>query len=638
MVTLLAAMATGATQALPLDDPGVVVRWGRPLLSLITTIASSATVGLLGFAAFLTPETTRTDRRGEAMRLATRTAWLWAVAGLLSVVFTFSDLAGVSPTSGGFLNQLMAFTWSLETTRVELISALLALFIALAASTARSRWAMSWLTALGILAVVILALTGHAGGSADHESAVNSLAVHLLGATVWVGGLLALVLLRPRLGRDLGVTVARYSTIALWAYAAIALSGIQQAVIRIGSFADLGTAYGALVLVKVVVLALLGLAGWQQRRVIAARLAKDPADGGAFRRLALVEIVLMGAAFGLGAALSYSAPPVPETQPNPSRVLELTGYPDPGPMSGADWLTAWRVEWLFLAIGVLGIGLYLAGVVRLHRRGDVWPWGRTISWVIGWLIWIYATNGAPEIWGRVLFSVHMVMHMIVAMIVPLFLVPGAPITLALRALTARRDKTWGPREVIVHFVHSTPVRWLGNPVIAAVLFFFSLAIFYWSPLFGIALTTHVGHLLMMAHFFLTGFLFTWVLIGIDPGPPKWSPLMLLVILFATISFHAFFGVNLTGAESLLAHDFFTQINLPWGPDLLADQHRAGEIAWGIGEAPTLVLAMMVARNWVKSDRAETRRKDRQADRDDDAELRAYNEYLGQMRERMKEDR
>ena len=107
--------------------------------------------------------------------------------------------------------------------------------------------------------------------------------------------------------------------------------------------------------------------------------------------------------------------------------------------------------------------------------------------------------------------------------------------------------------------------------------------------------------------------------------------MLLVILFATISFHAFFGVALTGSETLLAPDFFHQLNLPWGPDPLADQHRAGEIAWGVGELPTLVLAVVVAVQWFRRDEQETRRKDRQADRDGDAELRAYNEYLARLR-------
>ena len=273
------------------------------------------------------------------------------------------------------------------------------------------------------------------------------------------------------------------------------------------------------------------------------------------------------------------------------------------------------------------MGLYLAGVVRLRRRGDAWPVLRTVCWVLGWALFVWATCSAPGIWGRVLFSMHMVMHMAVAMTVPLLLVPGAPVTLALRALKPRPDKTWGPREVLLQVVHSRAMRVLANPVVAASLFFFSLAAFYWTGLFQLSLTTHTGHLLMMAHFLLTGYLFVWVLIGIDPGPPRWSPLMLLVILFATISFHAFFGVALTGSETLLAPDFFGQINLPWGPDPLADQHRAGEIAWGFGEAPTLILAVVVAVQWFRRDEQETRRKDRQADRDGDAELKAYNEHL-----------
>jgi putative copper resistance protein D len=122
-----------------------------------------------------------------------------------------------------------------------------------------------------------------------------------------------------------------------------------------------------------------------------------------------------------------------------------------------------------------------------------------------------------------------------------------------------------------------------------------------------------------------------VLIGIDPGVPKWSPLMLLVILFVTISFHAFFGVILTGQQTLLAPDFFQRIALPWLPDLMADQKRAGEIAWGTGELPTVILAFVVARQWFARDRAETVRKDRQADRDGDAELGAYNEMLAARR-------
>ncbi len=627
-----AALLTGAVAPLALADAGPFVRWMVPVVDAVANLTSVTTVGLLGLAAFIVPERARTDRRAVAVRLAAGTATVWFAAALAELVLTFADLAGTPVTSPALLDQLVSFTWSLETTRVLLLSAVAALVVAVGARFTHRRAPMAWLAAIAFAGILVQSLTGHAAGSASHEDAVNGLAVHLVGVVVWVGGLIALIVLRPRLGRDLGASVARYSTLALWAFVAVALSGVLQAWIRIGSPSGLLTGYGTVVLLKSAALTALGVIGWRHRRRIAARLVDDPADGRAFARLALVEVAVMGAAIGLAAVLARSVPPVPDALPDPGIVLELTGYPDPGPVTAADWLLSWRLDWLFVVLPVLAIGIYLAGFLRLRRRGDAWPVLRVVLWVLGWSLFAWATCGAPGIWGRVLFSAHMVMHMAVAMVVPLLLVPAAPVTLALRALPARKDKTWGPRELLLEVVHSRAMRVVANPIVAAALFFFSLATFYYTGLFELALTTHTGHLLMMAHFLLTGYLFVWVMIGIDPGVQRWSPLMLLVILFATVSFHAFFGVALTGSTSLLAPDFFTAINLPWGPDPLADQHTAGEIAWGIGEAPTLVLAVVVAVQWFRRETREAVRHDRQADRDGDAELVAYNARLARLRE------
>ncbi|WP_245616082.1 cytochrome c oxidase assembly protein [Phycicoccus jejuensis] len=627
-----AALLTGAADPLALADPGPAVRWGVPVVATVGNIASSTTLGLLLLAVFLAPERARTDRRGTARRLAGATGVLWAVAALLEVVLTFADLSGTPLTSPDLLPQLLSFAWALETTRVLVIAAGVAVVVAATVGLARSRAATAWLAALTLVAIVVHALNGHSAGSASHEDAVNGLAVHLLGVSVWVGGLLALVMMRRALGRDLGATVGRFSVLATWAIVAVGLSGLVQAWIRIGSLDGLTTTYGIVLLGKVVAIAVLAVLGAQQRRTLAARLSADPSDGRAFARLAVTELAVMGVAVGLASVLARSIPPVPDALPDPGIVLELTGYPDPGPFGGADWLLAWRMDWLFVAVAVLAVGLYVAGFVRLRRRGDAWPVLRVVTWTLGWALFVWATCGAPGIWGRVLFSAHMVMHMVIAMIVPLLLVPAAPVTLALRTLAARRDKTWGTRELLLQVVHSRAMRVLANPVVAAAVFFFSLAAFYYTGLFELALTTHTGHLLMMAHFLLTGYLFVWVMIGIDPGVPRWSPLMLLVILFATVSFHAFFGVALTGSSTLLAPDFFTAINLPWGPDPLADQHTAGEIAWGIGEAPTLTLAVIVAVQWFRSEMRETARLDRKADRDGDADLTAYNARLARLRE------
>jgi putative copper resistance protein D len=232
----------------------------------------------------------------------------------------------------------------------------------------------------------------------------------------------------------------------------------------------------------------------------------------------------------------------------------------------------------------------------------------------------------------------MVDHMTIAMYAPLFLVLAAPVSLALRALPARGDGSLGPRELLLGLVHSRLLRMLGNPIVAAVLFFTSLVVFYYSALFELALTTHTGHVLMTAHFLVTGYLFAWVMVGIDPGPPKWPPSLRLLILLITVSFHAFFGVALMSGTTLLAPDFFGALRIPWIPEPLGDQQTGGSIAWAVGEIPVLVLSLFVVRDWIRSDSRESRRHDRQADRDGDAELVAYNERLQELARRRERQR
>lgn len=625
-------LVTGGAAATEVVDPGAFVRWGLPVAKALAWATVVPALGLLGGAAFIVPERQSTNRRIEAARLAAGFAFLWCLAKAVQLVLTFADIASLPVTDRALLRQLWAFVFRLDVTRVLAIVTLIALFVGVLALVTASRATMAWLTILTVLAVILPALNGHAGGQVSHEDAVNSAAVHYGAVAIWFAGLVALLLLRPGLGRDLAVSVRRFSVLATWAFVLVGLAGLQQGLIRLGGFDGIFTAYGTLLHVKILAFVVLGWFGWRQRRNIATVLDRDPADGRAFARFALTEVSIIALAAGTGVALSRSRPPAPDTSSGASVVQALTGYPDPGPMTGAEWITRWQIAWLFLALAVLMIGLYAAGVIRLHRRGDRWPWWRTGLWTTGWLLWIYFTSGAPAIWGRVSFADHMIMHMGVAMLIPVLLVPAAPLTLALRALPARTDRTWGPREVLLQVTHSRVSRFLANPVVAAAFFFFSMAAFYYTPLFELALTTHTGHLLMMGHFLLTGYLFVWVLIGVDPGPPRWPPLALLSVLFATVGFHALFGVTLTGSEQLLAPDFFTAIKLPWLPSPLADQHTAGMIAWGVGEVPTLVLAVIVGFQWSKSDTRAAERLDRQADRDGDAALAAYNAWLARLRE------
>jgi putative copper resistance protein D len=229
------------------------------------------------------------------------------------------------------------------------------------------------------------------------------------------------------------------------------------------------------------------------------------------------------------------------------------------------------------------------------------------------------------------FSLHMLGHMALSMVVPPLLVFGAPVTLLLRALPVRRDGSRGPREWLLAVMESRYVKVITHPVFAGVMFTGSLVAFYYSSLFGLALRTHAGHELMMVHFLLAGYLFTFAVIGVDPAPVRLGYAFRLLLLFITMAFHAFFAVGLMSQETLLQGSYFS--SLGWGIDALADQKNGGAIAWGVGDGPTLLLAVVLALQWARSDERLARRRDRAADRDGDAELRKYNEMLAELARR-----
>jgi putative copper resistance protein D len=614
-----------------LQDPGAVVRWGLPIVRTVHDVSAALTVGLFFLAAVAIP-----DRASAALARAPR--WgvaagiAWVVSGLIGVVLGFADIAGTPLGSSGFFAQFQRFVWSVETLREGLISAFLAAIAVTVAAMWSSRRAVLWAGIVSVVAILPLALAGHGASTLEHETAVNGLAFHLVGTALWVGGLGALVLLRPVLGKWLPIVVERYSKVAAWSLLTVALSGVVSAAVRMSGLSDLATTYGAIILAKVVAIVVLGQLGLAQRTKVIARLRETPSSAALFARLIAVELVVMGAAIGIATALARTGNPSLE-RPAPASLAEgLTNYPEPAAPDATSWLTMWRWDWLWGTVAVVAILLYVGGVVRLMRRGDRWPVGRTIVWVLGWVIFIWSVCGAPGVYGRVSFSWHMTSHMTIAMIVPILLVLAAPITLIARVESPRKDGTYGPREIVLGLVHSKYVAFWANPIVAGVNFVFGLIIFYYTPLFELALTTHTGHVLMVIHFLLAGYLFAMVLIGVDPGPRKWAPALRLVVLFATMSFHAFFGVAIQSSTSLLAPGFFSIIHIPWIPDPLLDQQQGGAIAWGIGDVPSLLLAMLLVLSWVRSDDAEARRHDRQADRDHDADLTAYNARLASIAE------
>lgn len=632
LTALAAASFSGALAPQVFGDPGMAVRWGLILSKACADLSASLTIGSLVLAAVALPIAAKNQVYRPAMLLAAVAATVWAFAELVLLIVTYLDISGQSVNDPQFGAQLVAFARDVESGRLIAVTCAAAALIGLLAAGATRMWSAGLLALAALGSLTPAALAGHAGIDTGHETAVTALGLHVLGVGVWVGGLASMLILATGLPvRAAASTTQRFSTVAGWAYGAVALSGVISAWLRIPSLGDLTTRYGVIVLGKSAALIILGAAGyWHRQHTLTAM---DAGRARAFAQLAAAELGLMSIAIGLAVALSQSAPPVSANPAPVSTAVSLTGYSMPPEPTAVRWIVSWQPDLLWLIVAGLALFGYLGGVRRLQARGDQWPVHRTVLFVLGIAALLYVTCGAPAVYGRITFSAHMVGHMLLTMVVPVPLVLSAPITLALRALRSRQDGTRGAREWLLAAIGSPVARVLAFPPVAAMLFAGSLIAFYYTGLFGQALTTHVGHELMHVHFLVTGYLFAWVLVGVDPGPERWNYPMRLVVLLATMAFHAFFGIALLSGNGVLESGYFSQLTHRWGRDLLGDQQLGGGLAWGIGELPTFILAMILVAQWARSDQREAVRTDRAADRDGDAELKAYNDMLARIAKR-----
>ncbi|HEY0215244.1 MAG TPA: cytochrome c oxidase assembly protein [Cellulomonas sp.] len=641
---------TGSSAAEVLRDPGAVVRWGLPIASTVSELAASATLGgLLLLATVLVRRIP--DRQGvvrAASGVTALAAAVWTLSAVTELVLTYANVAGLTLDDPAFGGELGQFVTQFELGRVLLVSAIAAAVVTAVSLLVSTPLGAAWTSAAVLVALWQSAQTGHAAGAASHDLATSTMFLHLVGAAVWIGTLVALSPMAHRLGADLAPAVARFSVIAGWCFALVAVSGTVNAVLRIGTWSDLGSRYGILLLVKIALFGVLGLLGLAHRRGVVRQLGAGATRARAtalFWRLVAVELGVMGAVSGVAVALGSSAPPVgddPIADPTPAEIV--TGHALPPEPTTLRWLTEWRWDVLLASVAVAGVLVYLRWVLRLRRRGDAWPWGRTVSWVAGMVLFFWTTSGGPAMYGHILFSAHMVQHMLLAMVVPIFLALSAPVTLALRALPSRSstggargvrggppaDASRGPREWLLALVHSRWGRFFANPLVAAVNFAGSMIVFYYTDVFAWALTSSVGHYVMVLHFSLAGYLFVNALVGIDPGPTRPPYPQRLLLLFATMAFHAFFGVALVSGEVLLVPDWFGLLGRGWGPSAIVDQQRGGGVAWGIGELPTLALAIAVAISWSRDDERTARRRDRTVARDGDVEMDEYNAMLARL--------
>lgn len=629
-VALVLAGGVTTTSLPGIAPPDPWVTWGSPILRTLTLAVAIATIGFLVSAAFLDPAS-----KGGVVSLVGRRdlvragvlAVVWAVLAVAQAIVDLALILQIPLSSALDPAVLTTYGSDVPTTRSLFIMAVLALVIAAICVVSSTTGLGACLVVLACVGVSLPVLSGHGAGLGDHALALTAGAAHAVAAALWIGGLLALGVHALRADMPLERALRSFAGLALACITLLAVSGVANAYTRLESAEQLvTTSYGQIVIAKAVILLGLGALGWLMRtRVI-------PSSSGRvqrFLRVAGLELGLMVMALGLGVGLAMSPPPRLTVQ-LPSLGESLLGFAYPPPPTVGNVAVGWHPDPLFLTLCLAGTAAYVAGVWRLHRRGDRWPIGRLVSWLIGMALLAWCTNAPIAAYSQVSVGLHMVQHMTMTMLTPIFLVLGAPATLALRALRPAHGPERGPREWLVWLLGSPVTRVLTSPFYVFAVYVLGLYILYFTPLFGWLMGSHVGHVVMEMHFLISGYLFAWILIGIDPRPrplPYWGRLLLLLLALAV---HGFFAVALMMRSTPLAPEWYGVVRPDWVTDPLADSAMGAQVAWGLSEIPTVVLIIVIAVQWSRSDEREARRKDRQADRDDDAELTAYNDRLAAM--------
>jgi len=606
-----------------------------PLITSLTTVgkfisltASFATVGLLlamGF--FLFDNAGKLSQPATALRnYAAITALVWTLGQGLNILTTLANILNTSLTGALDPTSLRSFISQIDLGKYMFVQLCLALAICTVVPRIRSVAAANVLLLLSLIAVIAPIFASHSASSGSHSLAIGSLIVHVVALTFWVGGLIAITVLSAA---DRAIALPRFSSLSLWAVIAVVVSGSANAWARLNFQSAWSSNYARVVIFKILLTSILIYFGYLNRKHLSGKWKISLQNLG---RLLFVEVTIMLVTVLVGSRLSNMQPPARAESSVLDPGLAIAGITTPVQPN------LWRVISLYdpdaLMIGVLitAVALYVKGVVILSRRGDKWPVGRTVAFALGISVIDYATSGGLGVYAKFSFEYHMIAHMALGMIAPIGIVLGAPITLALRTLPqGRNPEERGVRGTLIALLHSKPAGIVTNPIVILALFDGSLFVLYMTPLFGNMMPSHLGHLVMNVRFLLVGILFFHVIIGIDPNPRKVPHLVRIVILFAAMSIHAFFAVALISTSTVIDQGYFASLQTPWNLDLLADQHAGGSIAWAMGEIPILMALVATFIQWMRDDKRETKRIDRNETRmaamGEPDELAQYNAYL-----------
>jgi putative copper resistance protein D len=554
--TSAGSAAAGLAEAGPLT---------RVLLALSRALVDLGLVGVVGtlVAAGWLLDTDQAVARTHLLRASARWSAALAVTALLQFVAATSLAVGVPLRELAFSPGLLATGIDVPQGRALLLLAVGATAVLIWSSAVGTALGARVLTGLVLTAVTPLLVSGHAATSSSHLLTSEALVVHVLAASAWMGGLLALVVhLRPQ-AELLPASAHRFSRLAGLCFAAVALSGLVGAWTRLGTdLASWQSRYGVLLVLKVGCLVVLGLIGARHRtHTLRGVIAGRPR---AFVRLASAEVVLMGLAVGLAVVLSRTAPPARAALR--AAPVHASGYATVDrslpPLDVWHLLARPRSDALLFTLTVAVLVVALLALRTWSRRQPAWPLLRRAALVGAVVATGWALVGGLGSYATALLSAQVLQLAVLTLVVPVLLAVGLP-------------ASW-PQPRLWDVVG----RHRDAPLALTVL----LTATFETPLLGTALHSVAGHTALAVAFLVVGTATILPVLRPDlAGRGSSSPCPALLLLPAVACAWLAWNVHQTGRE--YAGGWFSNLAW-WWSDLVSDQHAAAVVlavlACGLG--------------------------------------------------------
>lgn len=319
-----------------------------------------------------------------------------------------------------------------------------------------------------------------------------------------------------------------------------------------------------------------------------------------------------------------------------------------GPLDWGSAFGSWTVRPVADVLVVLAVGGYLWRAYRvLPRYGEHWPAARTAAMVGAGVVLLGSLQSFVEVYGHVNFSIHMVQHLLLIMVVPVLVILGHPLAL----LTSGSDRACRGADATLG---ARTFRVLTFPGVGFVIYAAVIAGTHLTPFMQEMVSgTWWLHAVEVVAYLVGGYLFFLPLVGREPLRAQWSYPMRAFLLLLGMVVDTVVGVMLM-MNSQSPFPAYGAFHPAWGAaQLLSDVRTGGAIMWVFGDLLMLLVTVALLRKWT-SDTArqndtgswlESARRSAMAantgdarladaeDVDDEEALAAYNRMLALLHER-----